>query len=197
MISLKRLVSCVAVAAACLQAVPTAAQSITVAGDHFVVTWPDELPKAKFLLFMSYFDGIRASPSMRDDDLYYIANVLHFDGIRVLPNWQQRSETYCAVDTDDRLMNRFGTVNAGALGRLKALIEKAAEYKLIVNVTFTRETYGDDDPSQWIPVSAYQTAIGIVADELNDYDNVIFDLQNEFNNNKEISDIEAEGIREA
>ncbi len=65
------------------------AQTIAVEGDHFVVDHGDGAgPQPRFLTFMSYFDGMRATDL--PGDLDYIAGTLHFDGIRVLPNWQAR-----------------------------------------------------------------------------------------------------------
>ena len=61
---LRRLVYCVGLAALSLPPGRAAAQSITVESDHFVVDRNDgNGPRAQFLLFISYFDGLRASTS--------------------------------------------------------------------------------------------------------------------------------------
>jgi hypothetical protein len=57
------------------------------------------------------------------------------------------------------------------------LLERAAAHGLIVDVTFTRDTYAAP-----IPVEAYRTAIAAVAQRLSavSYRHVLFDIQNEY-----------------
>src|SRR5262245_35059012 len=110
---LKRFTFCAVVAALCLPAARLWAQppppppsiAIAVEGDHFTVDRGDGAgPRAKFLVFISYFDGLRATD--RDGDLNYIANTIRFDGIRILPNWQRRDSDFCAEESSsgDRLL---------------------------------------------------------------------------------------------
>src|SRR5262245_28848001 len=66
----------------------------------------------KFLLFMSYFDAMRASNL--DDDLTYIKS-LGFDGIRIFPNWDRRDAGYCATTSTDTLMDTSGAVRRDRL----------------------------------------------------------------------------------
>src|SRR4051812_27342824 len=93
---MKRLVLFLALTALCGVPARPAAQppphsvAIALAGDHFQVEYDNSgVKQAKFLTFISYFDGLRASPAVLAEDLDYIKSI-GFDGIRVLPNWQLR-----------------------------------------------------------------------------------------------------------
>lgn len=187
---LKRFTFCAVVAALCLPSVRAAAQSIAVEGDHFVVDRNDGAgPRAKFLVFVSYFDGLRASDL--GGDLDYIANTMRFDGIRVLVNWQRRDSDFCADETNspDRLLDLSGNVQGdpgstgqaatGPLKKLIDLIAAARARKLVVDVTFTRDTYATGSNPAEIGMNDYIRGVTRVATLLRDYRNVIFDLQNE------------------
>src|SRR3954470_9944256 len=79
--SLTRVTLLCAAAALCLMPVGAAAQEIRVEGDHFVVDRYDGTgPQRKFLMFISYFDGLHALAN-GIGDLEYVANTLHFDGV--------------------------------------------------------------------------------------------------------------------
>jgi hypothetical protein len=87
---LNRWLTAAGLATLLLPSTPAAAQSVAVEGDHFVVDRHDgKGPRPKFLLFVSYFDALRASDLAGDLD--YIANRMQFDGVRVLVNWQRRT----------------------------------------------------------------------------------------------------------
>jgi hypothetical protein len=137
---------------------------------------------AKFLMFISYFDGMAAYDAGKlDEDLDYIAYTLGFDGIRVLPNWYRLDSAGCYVkDPVKALFTAHGSLQGdvpdGPGGRLLALLElvkRAQKRGLIVDVTFTRETVTGLD------VAHYQTAVVRAAELLRPYRNVIIDLQNE------------------
>jgi regulator of extracellular matrix RemA (YlzA/DUF370 family) len=132
-------------------------------------------------LFISYFDGLRAANLAADLD--YIARTLQFDGIRVLPNWQKRSDRLCAVESGDGLFDAAGRIRgdtvpaSGPLKRLVDLVVAAGSRGLIVDVTFTRETVpglSEDD---------YVSAVSRAATLLRPYRHLIFDLQNEIDKN--------------
>ena len=175
---MKRLAGSIAVLVTLLVPRAAAAQTIGVAGDRFTIDLEDgKGPQPKFLLFISYFDALRATDS--DGDLSYIATTLHFDGIRVLPNWQRRLATYCPEETADRLFDASGNIRGdtspatGPLAKLIALIETARRHKLIVDVTFTRDTVPG------LSVDNYIRAVTRAATLLRPYRNVVFDLDNE------------------
>jgi hypothetical protein len=155
---------------------PTSAQVLAQQGDHFTV---DGRPR--FLLFISYFDGMRranaggSNTGDLDTDFAYLKSI-GIDGIRVLPNWKSN----CAGVTDDgqKLFTTAGTINESMWPVFLRLLNRAAIHGLLVDVTFTRETY-----STPIPVAAYQSAIVTVAQRLRDaggYRHVLFDIQNEY-----------------
>src|SRR5207245_2828526 len=94
---------------------------------------------AKFLVFVSYFDGLRrptGSPgNYACNQQNTAATVLAcdlamlrqkgVDGIRVLPNWSA-----------PRLMNMDGTLNNNVLQALQTLVNTAAAYHLVVDISF-------------------------------------------------------------
>jgi hypothetical protein len=144
-----------------------------VEGDRFTI---DGRPK--FLFFVSYFDGLRRANAGTgtgdvDTDFAYLKRI-GVDGIRLLPNWQYD----CGrgpVDDDQKLFRPDGAINESMWPVLIRLIERAAVHRLIVDVTFTRETY--DSP---IRVDAYRAGIAAVTERLRPYRHLIFDVQNEY-----------------
>src|SRR5688572_14740180 len=88
---------------------PVAAQVLGVERDRFTV---DGRPK--FLLFISYFDGLRRAHANGgagdlDTDFRYLKQI-GVDGIRVLPNWQYN----CAsgpTDDSSKLFTGSGAIN--------------------------------------------------------------------------------------
>ena len=175
---MKRFVAYIAVLVTLVAARAGAAQTVGVAGDRFTIDLADGAgPHAKFLLFISYFDALRATDPA--GDLAYIANTLRFDGIRVLPNWQRRLATYCPEETADRLFDASGKVRGdttpatGPLKKLIDLIETARRHTLVVDVTFTRDTVPG------LSVDNYIRAVTRTSTLLRPYRNVIFDLDNE------------------
>jgi hypothetical protein len=138
-----------------------------VSGDRFVV---DEV--SRFLVFLSYFDGIQRPDAALNADLDYLSKQ-GVDGIRVLPNWKAQ------------LFGTDGTVHPAALEKLVALVTAAAARGMVVDVTFTRETSCPSgvslaDPKCAFSVAEYTAAIVKVATALKRHRNVLFDVQNEF-----------------
>ena len=138
-----------------------------VSGDRFVV---DEV--SRFLVFLSYFDGIQRPDAALNADLDYLSKQ-GVDGIRVLPNWKAQ------------LFGTDGTVHPAALEKLVALVAAAAARGMVVDVTFTRETscpsgVSPADPECAFSVAEYTAAIVKVATALKRHRNVLFDVQNEF-----------------
>ena len=152
---------------------PLAAQTLGVSGDHFTVNGTP-----KFLLFVSYFDAMRRASST-DGDLDTDFQYFHehgIDGIRIFPNWLAYACPTAGYSTDG-LFTNGSSLRTGKLAVLKTVLDKAAEYNLLVDVTFSRETV------EALSLADYETQIGLVANGLaGDYPNVLFDLQNEYDN---------------
>jgi hypothetical protein len=166
---------------------PLGAQApvLAVQGDHFTL---DGAPK--FLLFISYFDAMRrlndgsGSDEEIDGDLDYFKDQ-GFDGIRIFPNWWQYG---CGgnVRASDTLFTGGATLRSGKLALLKRVLDRAAHYGLLVDVSFSRETVpdlGHDDPSAQ-DIDDYKEQIRLVAEALDGaYPHVLFDLANEYDGN--------------
>ena len=164
-----------------LLATTAAAQSIAVQGSHFVVDQADgKGPQARFLIFVSYNDALRAPEQTLTEDLDYIARTLHFDGIRIYAMWWDDStenacRTHAAAGVLDANGHLLGdtTPASGPLARLIHVLEQARARGLMVDVSFARETVPD------LSVQNYTRGIARLATVLRPYRNVLFDLQNE------------------
>jgi hypothetical protein len=168
-----------------------AGPSIAIEGDRFTLNG-----SARFLIFVSYFDALHANSATWTTDLEYLRHHVH--GVRILPNW---FSDYCAggqTDTNtrsqDALIRFDGTVNDATLAKLIEFIKAAGERSMIVDVTFTRETVpvpsGQADP---MPFNNYVGAVRRVTQALIPYRNVLFDVQNEWQN-KKFSEDEMRGL---
>lgn len=153
--------------------VPAGAQSLAARGDHFTV---DGQPT--FLLFTSYFDGVRRVPRDRPNDTATLGRDLDFfverglAGIRVWPNTPQ--------SPDETLMRCDGSLRPEEWARLRVLLAEAATRRLVVDITFTRE-HVLDAGQPCLTLDDYRSAVVAVARLLVDAPNVLFDLQNEWN----------------
>jgi len=139
-----------------LSARDASAQKLTVQGDRFAV---DGSPR--FLVFMSFF-GAMGAPQIEQD--FKFLRSMGFDGVRIWPN----------LDTGPQLMNSDGSLKVSELQRLKFILDKAREQRLIVDVTFTHEHVG-------MTMDAALTGIVNATGELRAYENILFDIQNERN----------------
>ncbi len=164
-----------------LVTLPTAAraQMLGVSGDHFTVNGAP-----KYLLFVSYFDAMRRANSGGgntgdlDADFAYLKSK-GIDGIRIFPNWWVYS---CGGNTQDNqtLFLSNGSINGSMLNVFKRILQRAASHELLVDVSFTRETYNNNNR---IPFPQYKNAIVQVAGELAaGHTHVFFDIQNEIQN---------------
>ena len=140
---------------------------LRVAGERLLV---DGVPR--FLVFFSYFDGVRRPPAVLHADLDYLSKK-GVDGIRVLPNWRAQ------------LLTTDGGVHGAALAQLTALVAAAGARGMLVDITFTRDTgcppgTSPTDRHCAFSVAEYIEGIQLVADALEPYQNVLFDVQNEF-----------------
>ena len=170
------------------------AQRVIVDRQHFVVeTSAGERGAPRLLLFLSYFDALRATEL--ESDLDYIANDMKFDGIRIFPNWLQRDVNYCAIPDTDLLFDNAGNVRgdggrepSGALQRLLAVIKAAASRGLVVDVSFVKNAGLSGD--------AYVRAVTRTAALMRPFGNVIIDVQNEVDVNQ-LAEAEVIRLRDA
>jgi hypothetical protein len=156
-------------------ATSSGAQTLGVDGARFTI---DGRPK--FLLFVSYFDGLRRAAASDgrgdvDTDFAYLRRA-GFDGVRLMANWQYACGGGPA--DDQKLLAGDGTINEAIWPVFIRFLERAANHGLVVDVTFTRETYGAP-----IPVADYQKGLVSVVRRLVDeggHRHVLFDIQNEY-----------------
>jgi hypothetical protein len=140
--------------------VPAAAraQRLTVQGDRFAI---DNSPK--FLVFISYFAAMNAVNITAD--LKYVKSK-GFDGVRIWPN----------LNTGPiQLMRSDGTLRPDGISTLKFILDRAREERLVVDVSFTAEHIPGLDAAR------FRDGIVATTGELRDYDNILFDIQNETN----------------
>jgi hypothetical protein len=151
------------------------ARVLGVEGDHFNVNGTP-----KFLIFVSYFDAMRRgdTTSGLDADLGFFRDAL-VDGVRIFANWLAYD---CVAPPDrdeatDTLFDLNGNVDA-RWASFKRVLDKAAAYNLLVDVTFDRDSvYVAGGMSQ----AAFKSALVEVTHRLkNGYPHVYFDLQNEW-----------------
>ena len=169
------------------------AQRISVEQQQFVVApGAGGSSTPRLLLFISYFDALRATEL--ESDLDYIANDLDFDGIRVLPNWLQRDANYCEIADTDLLFDHAGNVRgdqrepSGALKKLLDLIDAAAARGLVVDLSFVKNAGLSPD--------AYVRAVTRTAALVQPFGNVIIDLQNEIDVNQ-LPEADVKRLRDA
>ena len=141
-------------------AVPVAAraQRLSIQGDRFAI---DDKPK--FLVFISYFAAMNAvNPTA---DLKYLRSK-GFDGVRIWPN----------LNTGPvQLMRADGSLTPDGLSTLKFILDRARDERLVVDVSFTAEHIRGLDAAR------FRDGILATTAELCDYDNLLFDIQNETN----------------
>jgi hypothetical protein len=170
-----RLAELAAAALLSLWTVAASAQSLGIEGGQFAV---DGRPA--FLIFVSYFDGVRripddlASTATLDADLDYLVSKA-VAGVRVFPNWQFRSET---------LMDCDGGLRPRQLAKLKKLVDRAAAKHVVVDLSFTIDVVKNGEDKQCLSAADYKRALETVTTALAGKTNVLFDLQNEHDKNR-------------
>ena len=134
------------------------AQRLSIQGDRFAI---DDKPK--FLVFISYFAAMNAvNPTA---DLKYLRSK-GYDGVRIWPN----------LNTGPiQLMNRDGSLNPLGLSTLRFILDRARDERLVVDVSFTAEHIPGLDAGR------FRNGVMAATAELREYQNVLFDLQNERN----------------
>ena len=183
----------VAAAAACVKREPEPARvaSLTLgtAGRAFTVNGTP-----RFLLFVSYFDALRRANAgganvgdLTSDLLFFRAHGI--DGIRIFPNWQYlqancRPDAANVSDDEQKLFKREGGINEAMWPVLTRVLDLARQHYLVVDVSFSRETYATP-----IPVPAFTHTVVEVAERLKGdvrYRHVMFDVQNEFDQGRQL-----------
>jgi DNA-binding transcriptional ArsR family regulator len=127
------------------------AQRLSIDGDQFAVDG-----SRRFLTFISYFDGMNALDVT--DDLQFLHDA-GFDGVRLWPTRE--------------LIRADGSLDPTGLARLRFVLDRARERRLIVDVTFTAEHVAGLDAAH------LRIALAAAAQALLSYENVLFDIQNE------------------
>jgi hypothetical protein len=153
---------------------PSIGPVVAVEGDHFTVNGTPT-----FLIMVSYFDALRASSATWERDLAWLA-AHGISGVRIFPNWWHWCATGDKHSADDAVVGVRGAVNIRRLGVLKSFLNVAATHGLIVDVSFSRETVSDPP----MTVEEYGAAIAEVVKQIGSHQNVIVDVQNEWNNNR-------------
>lgn len=92
---------------------------------------------AKFLVFLSYFDGLDVSDANLAVDFAWLKSK-KVDGVRVFPNWWNKfgSTTYYA---ENPLIKEDGTLDASRLARLRRLLAVANTHGLVVDISLSGE----------------------------------------------------------
>lgn len=133
------------------------AQHLSVQGNRFAI---DGNPQ--FLTFVSYFGAMSADDVTAD--LRFLRSK-GFDGVRIWTNWR----------TGLQLMKPDGSLSDAGAARLRFILDRAREERFVVDLTFTAETV------QGLTTDRYRLAIATATAMLEEYDNVLFDIENERN----------------
>ncbi|MCI0618521.1 glycoside hydrolase family 5 protein, partial [bacterium] len=138
------------------------ADAITIKNGQFL-----EDGKPIFLLGLSYFDGLSASPRILESDLNFFGE-RGFNALRVWANWYPdfQPKTTGLLEPD-------GSVNIQMLNRLQSMIEIAGKRGFVIKLTFSRH------PLEDIQFPKYKNGILAVVKAIKDSDNILLDLQNE------------------
>ncbi len=148
---------------------------------------------------VSMFDAVREAAAIERlrADLDFLRNDVKANGIRVFPNWWNYASGR-PEPSGDALFDpaRPGALRPAVLSRLVTVLDEAAARGLVVDVTFTRETFKKPDGT-FMNVPEYKTSLLAAAATLARHSNAIVDVQNEYNCNnpgQHLSDQEAEDI---
>ncbi|HEA68239.1 MAG TPA: hypothetical protein ENI07_15675 [Desulfobacterales bacterium] len=130
----------------------------------------------KFLVFVSYFDGIRAK--YLESDLDYLKKGV--DGIRLYLNF-----SYPPNRPWDFLFRPDGSLHPHKLGMLGHILRLAEERKMVVDISSSRRLDGvDGNPGGWqMPPGTYAHAWRLLALKLQEwpFSNYLIDIENESN----------------
>lgn len=156
--------------------------AVGIAGAAFTV---DGAPR--FLLLVSYFDALRASDAVLDEDFRWL-RAQGIDGVRIFPNWwrceaQRRCGGHPGPDTLFEAPS--GGLRPDRLARLRAVLAKAAAHRLVVDLSFARETVAPGPDGARLAPDAYGKGLAAAMAALGDTaPHVVVDLQNEVDHNR-------------
>ena len=140
----------------------------------------DFFGQQKFLVFVSYFDGIRAK--YLEADLDYLQGKV--DGIRLYLNFsypknRDKNKGWYFLFRSD------GSLHPNKLGTLGHILRLAEEREMVVDISSSRRLDGvDGKPDGWqMPFGTYAHAWRLLAIQLKDwgFKNVLIDIENEHN----------------
>ncbi|HSS02422.1 MAG TPA: hypothetical protein VLM79_35425, partial [Kofleriaceae bacterium] len=123
----------------------------------------------RFLVFVSYFDGLDVPQGAFVDDLNYL-RARGVDGIRILANWWVAPNDYTAGPlqyAQNTLFLPNGTLRSTTRDAMGWYLDRAREANMVVDLTLTAET-----------VSSNQFGGGPDDLTFNEYRNAILDLVN-------------------
>jgi hypothetical protein len=161
---------------------------LAVDGSRFTI---DGTPR--FLVLVSYFDALRASDAVLDADFAWLRR--HgIDGVRIFPNWwrcaeQRRCGGHPGADT--LMAAPDGRLGADRLARMQQVLARAARHRLVVDLSFARETVRDPQGAM-LAVGPYADGLAAALNGLGPAPHVMVDLQNEVYQNR----LYAEGAAE-
>jgi hypothetical protein len=144
-----------------------------VQGERFTVDG-----QARFLTLVSYFDALDASDRVWEEDFAYF-RAHGVDGIRVFPNWWDCADlNSCKTSSPRTLMDLRGALRPAQLERLRQLLAAAAAQRLVVDLSFARETVRGEG---WtMDGKEYESGLLAVTRALaGQAPHAIFDVQNE------------------
>lgn len=133
----------------------------------------DFFGKQRFLVFVSYFDGIRARHLLKDLDYLKRKGV---DGIRLYLNF-----SYPPNRPWDFLFQPNGSLHAGRLEMLHTILKLTRKKQMVVDLSSSRRK----DPDGWqMPINTYARCWGLLAKQLKDwgFEHFLIDIENEHNN---------------
>jgi len=125
-----------------------------------------------FLLGLSYYGGLAATPEMVRADLDDAVGA-GFNWLRVWANWQAFGRQASAIDEN-------GRADAEGLTRLKSLLNVSRERGVVLDLTLTRGRPGSG-PGVLATFQAHSNAVELLVRELQPWRNWYFDLANERN----------------
>lgn len=168
-------------------AAATAAPRLGIEGARFSV---DGAPR--FLVFVSYFDGVRRVHGGVQADLDYLKT--RADGIRVFPNWWEYA---CPPRSgSDTLFDLQGQIRPAVWRAVDTLLTEAGERGLIVDLSFSRESVTDNgSPRRPLDADLYARALTTVVGSTKylkgRHPHVLVDVQNEWPIHSDRARIEA------
>ena len=145
--------------------------------------------RPQFLLIVSMFDALREAGrgtgpgSALDGDFAYLRTTARADGIRVMPNWWKDGDGRTPQFSQDSLFDPDRAdghwARAAQLQPMRDLLTAAARHRLVVDVTFTRETMRTRSGALMTAVEYRRSVIAAIG-ALASHGNVMFDIQNEY-----------------